>query len=147
MLTTVDGADRANDRDTPQPTRRAGFSFLEVLVAVGLLSVVGLVALHSRSVMIRAEHKAYRLEQARMIMRDLLAHRRTGMENEDLKDMLPAGWQWTETPVAAEISDASGELDYAPWHIWRLVHAGSDTVLEIAVNNFAADTNAQESKP
>ncbi len=130
-----------------QHVGRSGFTFLEILVAVGIITVIAVAALHSRSVIIRAEHKAYRLDEARMLMRGLVAHRRAGMENDDLLETLPAEWQWTETPISTDVTDSAGAHHVATWHVWRLIHHGSGTTLEIAVDNIGGNTNAQESLP
>lgn len=138
---------RDDDDDGDRGSARAGFSLLEILVAVGLLSVVGLVALHSRSVMIRAEQKAYRLEQARFLMRDLVARHGAGKPLEDIVETLPAGWQWAETLAFAEMTDASGTYPLAPWSVWRLTHEASETVLEVAVGPVSDPPETRDRAP
>ncbi len=124
-----------------------GFTLVEVLLAVGLLALIAVTALHSRSVMIRAEHKAFRLDEGRLLMRGLVAAKRSGMDDESLRETIPGEWQLTETRVSTDLADSSGGRRTVPWRVWQLHHPGSDTTLEIAIEDLAADPAAEGTSP
>ncbi len=125
--------------DTPE----TGFTLIEVLLAVGLLAIIAVTALHSRSVMIRAEHKGFRLNEGRFLMRGLVAAKRAGMDEETLRETLPGEWQLTDTRVMADITDSAETRQAVPWRIWQLHHQGSDAALEIAMEDIPLDPDPE----
>lgn len=127
------------------PAPRAGFTLLEVLLAVGLFAVLAVTALHSRAVLIRAEQRAHDMHAARICMRSIVALSRAGAPAEAWEGVVPEDWRLTatETPAQALVSGGDTNLVLL-WRIWRLEHRDGRVLYEIAMESGAIEGIAHE---
>ncbi|HOW97972.1 MAG TPA: prepilin-type N-terminal cleavage/methylation domain-containing protein [Kiritimatiellia bacterium] len=73
--------------------RRAGFTFLEAIIALAVAALLVTVSASSLASVFRADRTAERLFEATLLLRAAAAGEYLGAPLEDLPEAWPAGWQ------------------------------------------------------
>ena len=91
----------------------AGFSFLEVLIALAVLSLLAAVVFRCHYGALRAEQLTRRSETAALLLGSVFCERWQGQSRLTEPDSAPADWRLI-------VADAP------PWECWRLESAAGD---------------------